>query len=76
MLVNLKTKNRPPARAATPATTLIPMMAPVERPDELAGAALEEAEAAFEAEAVRMTVMTPPAELVDCSAVVVDELFC
>ena len=70
LLVNLNTKNRPAARAATPATTLIPMIAPVESPDDPAGAAEEEAEAALETEAVLMTVTTPPAELVDCSAVV------
>lgn len=72
LLVNLKTKKRPAARAATPATTLIPMMAPVERPDEPAAAAVDEAEAAFETEAVLMMVTSPPAELVDCTAVVED----
>jgi len=66
LLVNLNTKNRPAARAATPATTLIPMMAPVESPDDPAGAAEEEAEGALEAEILLKTVTTPPAELVDC----------
>lgn len=64
-LLNVKIKKRPPPKASTPPTTLIPMIAPVDSPEEAAAVVDEAEEEALEdPEAVSASVITmifPPA---------------